>query len=331
MKVEIPRFAALELTYRCNHQCFFCFCPWEADTSFADTEMDTIEWTKVVDTLYAQGVRMFSLTGGEALLRPDIYEIISYINSKNVTLNVISNGKTVSDDFLDFLVGKKVTLSISVPGLKTFQEITGDADLEKALRIFEKTKKRGIHSAANITVSKRNLFELYENIAYPLLYGADYILINRFLPGGRGLSYSKDLLTVDEVNQMLDIAEEVLSRAGRKGHVGTELPLCAIKHPERYHHLQIGTGCAAARDLMVIDPSGYVRVCNHSPIKLCRYDQLSSLKENDYWVAFRNQDYRPEMCISCRDWGKCAGGCREAAHVFSGTISSNDPLFFIQE
>lgn len=32
---------------------------------------------------------------------------------------------------------------------------------------------------------------------------------------------------------MLDIAEEVLRQAGRLGHIGTEIPYCIIKNPEK--------------------------------------------------------------------------------------------------
>ncbi len=55
--------------------------------------------------------------------------------------------------------------------------------------------------------------------------------------------------------------------AGRTGSVGTELPLCLIDK-DRYTHLNVGTRCSAAKGFFVIDPSGYARVCNHSPVRL---------------------------------------------------------------
>ena len=86
--------------------------------------------------------------------------------------------------------------------------------------------------------------------------------------------------------------------------------LCVIKHPEKYKHIHVGTGCAAAKDLIIVDPSGNIRVCNHSPKTLCRYDELDSLRNDLYWLAFRNRDYQPEMCRDCSSWGVCDGGCR---------------------
>ena len=323
----LPNVAALELTYRCNHKCLFCSCPWEADDTYKESELSVHEWENVIDTLIENGVSTFTLTGGEPLMRDELREIIDIILSRSMTLSLISNGRKIDDDFLDFLAERKLSISISIPGIETFVEHTGIDNVEHVLSLFEKTKVRGIKTTANITVTKKNLPELYENIAYALIKGADYVLLNRFLPGGRGLGNQEFLLNIEETNIMLDIAEEVLAKANRYGHVGTELPLCTIKNPNNYKHLQVSNLCAAAKGFCVVDPSGYLKVCNHSPVRICRYDELSSLLSNEYWNAFRQRRYIPIICETCDKKDICDGGCREAAHVFFGAINDIDPLF----
>lgn len=260
-------------------------------------------------------------------MRDELREIIDIILSRGATLSLISNGRKIDDEFLDFLAERKISISISIPGIETFVEHTGIDNVEHVLSLFEKTKIRGIKATANIAVTKKNLPELYENIAYALIKGADYILLNRFLPGGRGLENEEFLLNIEETNLMLEIAEDVLTKANRYGHVGTELPLCAIKNPEKYKHLQVSNLCAAGKGFCVIDPSGYLKVCNHSPIKICRYDEIEMLATNEHWKAFRERDYMPVMCTDCKDRDKCDGGCREAAHVYHGKIVDDDPIF----
>lgn len=327
IKTLLPAVAALELTYQCNHQCMFCSCPWENDKLYKNDELSLEEWCIVIDKLYENGVKSFSLTGGESSLRKDLFQIIDHVLYYEVGLNIISNGKTIDDDFLNEVAKRRVSLCISVPGIDTFAEHTGVDNIEHVLYLFQKAKARGIHTTANITVTKKNLSELYENIAYPLINGADYILLNRFLPGGRGLDNTTFLLNIDELNQMLDTVEEVLEKANKYGHVGTELPLCAINNPSRYTHLQISNNCGAAKGFFVVDPSGYLKVCNHSPIRLCKYNELETLKNNEYWHAFQTRSYLPEMCINCNKNDICDGGCREAAHVYYGNITDSDPLF----
>lgn len=324
---RLPNVAALELTYRCNHRCLFCSCPWESDETYRKDELKTEQWFAVIDELMKNGVSAFTLTGGEPLMREDLMRIIEYILQKGASLNMISNGRKIDDEFLDYIAKKKISICISIPGIETFVEHTGVDNVEHVLSLFEKTKIRGIQATANIAVTKKNLPELYENIAYALIKGADYVLLNRFLPGGRGLQNQEYLLTKEETNRMLDIAETVLAKANKYGHVGTELPLCAIDHPERYKHIQVSNLCSAAKGFCVVDPSGYLKVCNHSPIRICRYDELETLEQNEYWMQFRNRDYLPEMCKECNKKDKCDGGCREAAHVYYGEITSPDPLF----
>lgn len=323
----LPNVAALELTYRCNHKCLFCSCPWEADETYLKDELTYLEWTDVIDTLMHNGVSSFTLTGGEPLMRDDIRAIIDYILNNGASLNIISNGRKITDEFLDFIAERKVSMCISVPGIETFVEHTGINNVEHVLSLFEKTRSKGIQATANIAVTKKNLPELYENIAYALIKGADYVLLNRFLPGGRGLKNQEYLLSKEETNQMLDIAEEVLSKANKYGHVGTELPLCAINNPEKYKHIRVSNLCSAAKGFCIIDPSGYLKVCNHSPIRICKYNELDNLQNHSYWNSFRQRDYIPDMCKGCDKLDRCDGGCREAAHVYCGEINAPDPLF----
>ncbi len=92
-------------------------------------------------------------------------------------------------------------------------------------------------------------------------------------------------------NEMLDIAEEVLSTCNRQGFVGTEFPKCIIRTPAKYQHINIGTYCAAAKDFFVIGPSGEIRVCNHSPRIVGNINHLNEFKQEslldcDYFRYF---------------------------------------------
>ena len=326
--MNLPRVLTAELTYRCNHTCLFCSCPWEADRTIKATELSAGEWADVFRAVRQRGVEQVTFSGGEATLRDDFFEILDAAKELGFSIGVISNGRRIDRAFLQRLQKYHVLLSVSVPGIDTFAQTTGQDNIDHVLEIFDTCHEIGVQTVANIAVTKINFGELYQNIALPLLHGATYLLLNRFLPGGRGLENTKYLLSVDEINKMFDIAEEVLERAGIYGHVGTELPYCIIRHPERYKRLQIASLCAAAKSFFVIDPSGYVKVCNHSPTRLCKWTELDSLEQNDYWQKFASRDYIPAMCKGCRYLGtKCDGGCREAAHVYFGNITDNDPCF----
>jgi len=124
---------------------------------------------------------------------------------------------------------------------------------------------------------------------------------------------------------MLDVAEDVLRAAGRFGSLGAEIPRCVLGDG-RYERLQVSTRCSAAVQFFVIDPSGYIRVCNHSPVRLNPIERMDELKSNPYWKRFTQKNYLPQFCYHCPDSHECDGGCREAAHIASGQVDGAEEL-----
>ncbi|MCL2624311.1 MAG: radical SAM protein, partial [Planctomycetaceae bacterium] len=273
-KPALPLTAVLEMTYRCNHACLFCSCPWFADNFDVREEIGVGEWKAVIDELFARNIGDMAFTGGEPLLKDGLFDIIGHAVGLGVSTHLLSNGRIMSDDVLRFCAEHKVQLSLSLPGLDTFQEHTGsDTNPHDVLEWLRKSHESGIATVAGITVTNRNLGELFETVAEALLAGADSILLNRFMPGGRGLQHRDMELNTEQLNEMLDTVEDVLRTANRFGHVGTELPLCVID-PAKYENLKVGTRCSAAVGFFVIDPSGWVRVCNHSEHRLLHWREL---------------------------------------------------------
>ena len=337
----LPVTVVMEMTYRCSHACLFCSCPWEnADGKFPKgAELSTEEWKEAVRTISALGVDNICFTGGEALLRKDLWEIIAFAASlkdkkivpkdgklllepRQMKLYLISNGEAVDRRALELCKEYNVQLSMSLPGLKSFPELTGGGDPDKVLRAFGMAKSLKLFTVVNVTVTRKNLSELYETIAAAFLAGADQLLMNIFLRGGRGLRYSEELaLSPAEIIEALDQAERVLKTCGRFGSVGTELPKCLLRG-KRYEKLEVASRCSAAKGFFVIGPSGRIRVCNHSQVELCHYRDIESLRQDAYWKRFTQKAYFPAQCLPCPDAGTCDGGCREEAHIASGDVAS---------
>ena len=306
--LRFPQSAILELTYRCNHRCRFCSCPWEAPSCGYEkgTELTLEEWRKAIDRLQTLGVKTISISGGEALLNDSLLDILKYIRSKgcfntDVPIVLISNGLLMNEAFLEAFKKYNVHLSMSLPGLDTFEWHTGVDNASGVLHWFEEAKRLGVPTTVNVTVTQHNYHELYRTLAEGLLAGADTVLLNRFLPGGRGL--------------------------GRRGAVGTEFPRCIIEKPEKYTHLRVASVCAAAKEFFVIDPSGKVRTCNHSPRVVGHILRTPVISDIDYWNIFAQRRYLPASCISCREVDYCDCGCREAAAIVHGDVCAKDVCF----
>jgi len=334
--IYLPDSVVLELTYRCNHRCIFCSCPWEAETVGAPEyekgeEMTLEDWKKALDKLHPLGVRTVSISGGEALLKDCLTDLLDYIRYKNVynkdsSIVLISNGLLMNETFLKAFKKYNIHLSLSLPGLQTFEQHTGTNNASGVLYWLGEAKKMNIPTTVNVTVTGINYHELYETVANGLLAGADTVLLNRFLCGGRGLSHIKELsLTREQLNGMLDTVENILQHSHRIGSAGTEFPRCVIDDIDKYKQLKIGSLCAAAKSFFVIDPAGWIRVCNHSPRKVGHIFENPIISDTKYWQTFTNRAYLPTNCIMCKEVNYCDCGCRETAAILYGNICAEDP------
>lgn len=329
----LPNAVALELTYQCNHNCKFCSCPWYApDSKYPKgDELSVDEWKKAIDILYSNGVESFSISGGECLLKDGLEDILRYIRSEgsrrglNLPIVLISNGRLMTEEYLRLFKDLGVHLSMSLPGYRTFQEHTGVDNADGVLHWFNVARSIGLSTTVNVTVTAKNYHELFDTISLGLINGAGDILLNRFLPGGRGLSYMHDLmLSKEQVNGMLDTAEEVLTYANRYGNVGTEIAFCAIKNADKYKHINVGYQCAAAKGFFVVDPSGKIRTCNHSPHIVGNVFDAPLISDVEYWNMFALSEYSPSMCDGCKFSSRCDCGCREVANILHGDPKGKD-------
>lgn len=344
-KSFLPTTAVLEMTYRCNHECLFCSCPWERQDGSFDIreELTSDRWKSITGMLCELGVSSIAFTGGEPLLKEGIRDIISHaagciveridtVDGKLVSemvppsLYLLSNGKLVDDEVLELCREHGVTLSMSLPGLSTYREHTGFDTADQVLDLFGRASEMGLRTVANITVTSRNLFELRRTVAAALLAGAGQVLLNRFLPGGRGMAHREELsLKPENIPELLSVADGVLKKAGRFGTLGTEIPIC-LADPSDYSNITAGTQCSAARQFFVVGPSGHVRVCNHSEVRLAHIENYGELKLDPYWTTFTQKRFMPPECGGCDKRFSCDAGCREAAHIIGGSVDSPDPL-----
>jgi pyrroloquinoline quinone biosynthesis protein E len=340
----LPATATLELTYRCNLRCPCCSCPWEAPDGGYERrpELALTQWKEVVFRLVKLGVRDLAFSGGEPLLLEGFEDLLTYsagltaeyvetvdgelaIRRGPPRLYVMSNGVALRPDLLDLCRRVQARLTLNLPGLRSYGEHTGGGDVEAVLGALRAARARGVPASVAVTVTRRNLGELHETVAEALLAGADGLVLNRFLPAGRGLAAAAGLsLTRAEVVRALAVADEVLTMADRPGVVATALPRCILEHPPG--RLTVTSRCAGAAAAFVVDPSGFLRVCAFAPARLGSVRALAAVREHPTWRRFARKQLLPAGCAGCASRDECDGGCREAAAAVRGRADANDPL-----
>ena len=102
----------LELTYRCNLRCPFCFI----NKDRTKNEMTTAEWLQIIDQIPFYS--FISILAGEVLLRPDFMEILEYACKKSMgKVSIITNGLLLDEyKIKKFIDLNMLLLSVSIDG-----------------------------------------------------------------------------------------------------------------------------------------------------------------------------------------------------------------------
>jgi radical SAM protein with 4Fe4S-binding SPASM domain len=326
--------AILEVAYSCNVKCKFCYNPWGASNGKRYPQAKVLsrnDFFRIIDKLKKWGVDTLAFSGGEPLLNKDIFEIAAYSREQGFKNSLLTNGILVES------MAKKIAenfdvVQVSLHGTEqTHDKLTGSkGSFQGALMGRIALMDYDVSVSAVIVVNRQNLSDLRDTIALAAAMDMNSVLVNRFLPGGKGIENARSLgLEQKELVEMLDVIEEASNDYGIPPLVGTPTPLCL--EGLRDYNFTLKEGCMAGKGLhCAIDPSGGMRVCNHSPQVLgnCLKSDPKILYETSQYVkGFPELRYTPEMCEGCTKLDKCKGGCREAAHVLSGSLKAPDPIF----
>jgi radical SAM protein with 4Fe4S-binding SPASM domain len=327
------KFVILEVGYSCNAACKFCYNAWRTTNKHQYPQEKVLSKTSffsIIDKLKQWGVDTLGFSGGEPLLNPDLFDIAAYAKANGFKNSLLTNG-ILASKFSSQIAENFEVVQISLQGLQTTHDkLTGkDGNFQKAILGRTALMDYKVSVSAVVVVNRLNLFELKDTIALAAGVDMNSVLVNRFLPGGKGLENTDMAFNENELLQMLNLTEEGSDENGIPVLVGTPTPLC-LEGLRNYRFL-LKEGCMAGKGIhCAIDPSGGLRVCNHSPQVLgnCLESDPKEIYENsDYIKGFVELRYTPKMCVGCDKLGKCKGGCREAAHALYGSLNDPDPIF----
>lgn len=174
----LPLRYTLELTYRCNLNCGFCYVGKDKPKD----ELTTEEWFNIIDQI--PPFRLITLVGGEVLIRKDFNQILEKCLNKG-KVNIVTNATLFNDNLIKTFVDKELLLlNISIDGIGenhdsarghqgTFDKVV--SNLEKLNKV--KGNKKYPMLDIKTVILENNLDDLVE--IYKL---ADYFKADFFTP-----------------------------------------------------------------------------------------------------------------------------------------------------
>ncbi len=307
-----------EMTSRCNLKCIHCHA-FGGDASY--DELSKEEAMALIDQIASLDIRSLVFTGGEPLLREDLFELIEYAKSLGFTVFIATNGtlitKAVAKLLREFDVGVVIGLDAMNPEMH--DHIRGvEGAFDAVIEGIENCIAEDLYLHLNIVASRPNFDEIARIIDYGDRIGVYSYFIYRFVPFGRGEEIRDYELGREDFKALLDLILEkqrkvraIIIPVAAPEYWAYMLQSRGIHNRRLINFLgHFFGGCLAGKGMMYIKPNGDVWACPFLPVQVgnVRKERIDRIWVNLKKLRYANAKSNSE-CNSC-EYEKVCGGCK---------------------
>jgi radical SAM protein with 4Fe4S-binding SPASM domain len=341
---------AWNVTRACNLKCLHCYS--DSDGRCGADELTTAEALAVIDDLADFNVPVILFSGGEPLLRRDIFELIAYARAKGLKAVLSTNGTLIDDALADRIVAAGVDyvgVSLDSADEATHDRFRGvPGAWAKTLAGLRRLKSRGQKVGLRITLARTTvngidpIFDLIEREQI------DRVCFYHLVPAGRGAN--EEIVPAAEVRRAVETilqrtrgGIEVLTVDNHCDGPFVYLKLKAAGDPRAqdvYEMLKWNGGAVSSSGVGIacIDWSGRVH-----PDQFWMDYMLGSVREKPFseiWSdaaepllkKLRNRgEFVVGRCRGCRFFELCGGGLRARAKNLTGDAWASDPACYLSD
>jgi len=311
---------AWELTAACNLSCRYCRA--SASHEPDQGELDTDEAKRFVESI-APLKPMLILSGGEPLLRPDLFQIIRLAVSLGIRVSLASNGTLITSGLAEEIADSGVSrVSISLDGADAAMHDhgRGQGSFERSIKGIENLRGR-VDFQINFTVTQKNQSELIRIFDLAEKLGAAALHIFFLVPTGRGRE--EDVITPVRQEEMLRQIEGEMDRRTLEVQVTCAPQYARLKKPG---HGRGSGGCLAGRRFVFVSRKGEVYPCGYLPLRVgsVREKNFIEIWENSPELQALREGKLKGKCGRC-EFSRSCGGCRARAYALTGDYLQSDP------
>jgi AdoMet-dependent heme synthase len=355
----IPRVVAWESTVACNLACVHCRA--EAQTEPAQDEMNTAEVRGLIDDIASFATPILIISGGEPLMRPDIFEIARYAGERGLRAALSPNGTLIDADVAQRIKQAGVSrVSISIDGATAADHdaIRGvPGAFDAAVEGIDACRAQGLSFQINTTVMRQNVDALDALQQWAIDQGAAAWHLFMLVPTGRGaiddeispdeyegvLSWIYDRAKTSPLPMRVTCGPQFMRIVTQRGHgapAGIERPrqvygthggahgaAHSAANGARHPH-GLSRGCLAADGYCFVSRSGEVYPCGYLPLSAGNVRERSFreiYQESELFCTLRDLSQLQGNCGAC-EYLRVCGGCRARAYAFTGNVLATDPL-----
>ncbi len=320
------------ITNLCHLHCEHCYqdefstkrdLDWSGFKKISDNLLNTVkEWNRKA---------CIHVTGGEPLLKPEVIPLLDHLDRQSAVeeLGIITNGLLMDRErtrtLSDFPKLRKIKISLDGADAETNDAIRSRGTFEKVMQNLSLIRKeKRFEIILMFTVMKKNFKSL------PFLFklcqesGIDALIIERFIPLGKGRGIRNEVLRKEEWNEMIRMLFHFFLIEGEENSI---FPYQAFQISFNGEEPELlGAPCVIGVDGLCIMPEGDVFPCRRFPVSignLLRTPLRQIWEQSDILKELREKENLKGKC------GKCGiqdcRGCRSLAFALTNDYLAEDP------
>jgi len=342
-------------TRQCNLSCIHCYA--NADSQRSPEEMDTTAGKAFISDLADFGVPVILFSGGEPLLRKDLFPLASLARELGIRVALSTNGTLITDQVareikeIDF-----AEVGISLDGIGTNNDhFRGrDGAFEAALAGIRNCVARGLRVSLRLTITRFNYQEIPAIFRLVEAEGIDRVCFYHLAYSGRGGNLQKEDITHAQTRSVVDtICEHTLDLYQR----GLSKEILTVgNHADGvylYLKLREYDPQRADRALKLLQANGG----NNSGIKIGAVDDRGNVHPDQFWWHYSLGNVRQRKfgdiwtdtsepllrglknrksllkgrCAQCQYLDLCNGSLRVRAEAVFGDVWAEDPACYLTD
>lgn len=342
-------------TRRCNLHCVHCYAS-AGDGQFPG-ELTTAEARAMVEDLAAYGVPVLLFSGGEPLMRRDIWQLMPLATSRGLRAVLSTNGTLITPEVAqDMKRAGMAYVGVSLDGVgEAHDRFRGKKGaFEEALAGLANARRAGLRTGIRFTITRFNntyvadMFRLLEE------EGIDRLCFYHLVYAGRGSHIVSWDLTPQEARTTMDL---ILDRAANLHRRSLDKDILTVDNhadgvylylrvaredaqraAEVYRYLERNGGNSSGQGIAAIDPLGHVH-----PDQFWAHYDLGSIRERPFSQIWEDtsepllaglRDRKGKVggrCGRCRYFSLCGGNFRVRAEAVYGDVWAEDPACYLTD
>ena len=343
------------VTRTCNLRCVHCY-----SDSFAQRypgELTIEQATGVIDDLAAFGVSALLFSGGEPLVRPDLFDLMQYATQKGLRVTLSTNGTLIDEPIAQWLHEVGLTyVGISLDGIGETNDLFRGKKgaFDGAVRGMRNCRAVGQKVGLRLTLTRRNCMDLHDIFNFIEAEDIQRACFYHLVYSGRG--NAADELTTAEIRRAMDIIlertlafherglkKEILTVDNHADNAYLYLKLHE-REPERaeevYKLMKWNGGGANSSGIGIgnidtqgnVHPDQFWQTATLGNVKQRPFSEIWSDNSIPLLAGLRNRlPLLKGRCATCRFKEICGGSFRVRAFQVHGDPWAADPACYLSD